>query len=80
MLDPGWPALRRLHELAPIHSEVLAVAGDSFQNKRPPAIRGGGYVAHLLEAALWAFHDAADFREAVLTPRGHGVNWSTRQL
>ncbi len=66
MLDPGWGPLRRLHELAPLHAEVLAVAGGSFRTKRPPAIRGGGYVVHSLEAALWAFHGAADFREAVL--------------
>ena len=26
----------------------------------------GGYVVKSLEAALWAFHDAKDFREAVL--------------
>ena len=29
-------------------------------------IEGSGYVVRSLEAALWAFHDAADFREAVL--------------
>jgi ADP-ribosylglycohydrolase len=27
---------------------------------------GSGYVVKSLEAALWAFHDAKDFREAVL--------------
>ena len=27
---------------------------------------GSGYVVKSLEAALWAFHDAQDFREAVL--------------
>ena len=27
---------------------------------------GSGYVVKSLEAALWAFHDATDFREAVL--------------
>lgn len=34
--------------------------------KSPPQIKGGGYVVDSLEAALWAFHDASDFREAVL--------------
>ena len=29
-------------------------------------IVGNGYVVKSLEAALWAFHDAQDFREAVL--------------
>jgi len=27
---------------------------------------GSGYVVKSLEAALWAFHDAKDFRQAVL--------------
>ena len=31
-----------------------------------PAIGGSGYVVKSLEAALWAFHEAKDFREAVL--------------
>ena len=66
VLDPGWPILRRLSEIHPLHPEVAAVAAGSFRRKSPPEIRGGGYVVHSLEAALWAFHDAKDFREAVL--------------
>ena len=34
--------------------------------KQPPEIVGSGYVVKSLEAALWAFHDAQDFRQAVL--------------
>lgn len=33
----------------------------------PPKIVGSGYVVRCLEAALWAFHDATNFREAVLS-------------
>ena len=66
VLDPGWPVLRRLAEIHPLHPEVAEVAAGSFRRKSPPEIRGGGYVVHSLEAALWAFHDAKDFREAVL--------------
>ena len=43
-----------------------AVAAGSFRRKQPPEIVGSGYVVKSLEAALWAFHDAKDFREAVL--------------
>jgi ADP-ribosylglycohydrolase len=32
----------------------------------PPEIRGSGYVVKSLEAALWAFHAAEEFRQAVL--------------
>jgi ADP-ribosylglycohydrolase len=65
-----WPPLARLQRGGDMDAEVAAVAAGSFRHKQPPAIRGGGYVVHSLEAALWAFHDATDFREAVLK----GVN------
>jgi ADP-ribosyl-[dinitrogen reductase] hydrolase len=63
VLSPDWPVLERL---GPLHPAVEKVARGSFRVKAPPAIRGSGYVVDSLEAALWAFHDAADFREAVL--------------
>ena len=66
VLDPDWPTLRRLHEIFPLHPEIAEVAQGSFRRRTPPDIRGSGYVVKSLEAALWAFHDAADFREAVL--------------
>jgi ADP-ribosylglycohydrolase len=39
------------------------VAHGSYQRRSPI---GSGYVVRSLEAALWAFYDAVDFREAVL--------------
>ena len=63
VLSPAWPVLDRL---GPLHPSVEAVARGSFRASAPPGIRGSGYVAESLEAALWAFHDAPDFREAVL--------------
>lgn len=42
------------------------MAAGSFRDKEPPEIVGSGYVVESLEAALWAFHDGRDFREAVL--------------
>ncbi|MBP7865342.1 MAG: ADP-ribosylglycohydrolase family protein [Acidobacteria bacterium] len=50
----------------PLHPEVEAVARGSFKRKEPPAIKGSGYVAASLEAALWAFHQARDFRAGCL--------------
>jgi ADP-ribosylglycohydrolase len=35
-------------------------------DKQPPAIQGSGWVVRSLEAALWAFHNADTFDEAVL--------------
>lgn len=66
VLHPEWPLLHRLQEIHPLDPEVAEVAYGSFRRKAPPDIRGSGYVVRSLEAALWAFHDAADFREAVL--------------
>ena len=66
VLAASWPPLLRLREIYPLHPEVDAVAKGSFRQKQPPEIVGSGYVVKSLEAALWAFHDAKDFPEAVL--------------
>jgi ADP-ribosylglycohydrolase len=66
VLDPTWEPLNRLRQLSPLHPEVEEVALGSFRRRQPPEIRGWGYVVRSLEAALWAFHDAVDFQQAVL--------------
>jgi ADP-ribosylglycohydrolase len=66
VLSPDWPALAELRDRTPLHPAVDEVACGRFRRRQPPEIRGSGYVVASLEAALWAFHDAADFREAVL--------------
>lgn len=66
VLSPDWPPLTELHRATPLHPLILEVAKGSYRDKRPPAITGSGWVVKSLEAALWAFHDARDFREAVL--------------
>lgn len=63
VLSPSWPVLERL---GPLHPAIEAIARGSFREKEPPDIKGSGYVVQSLEAALWAFYDARDFRQAVL--------------
>ena len=46
-----------------LHPEIEEVARGSYRRNLPI---GSGYVVRSLEAALWAFHDARDFREAIL--------------
>jgi ADP-ribosyl-[dinitrogen reductase] hydrolase len=46
--------------------EIDAIARGSFLDKEPPEIRGGGYVVHSLEAALWAFARTETFRDGAL--------------
>ena len=50
----------------PLCPEIRAIAQGSFRTKEPPAIRGTGYAAESLEAALWAFHRSGSFREGCL--------------
>jgi ADP-ribosylglycohydrolase len=66
VLNPDWPPLQQLREIFPLHPEVEDVSRGSFRHQEPPTIRGSGYVVKSLEAALWAFHRAWDFRQAVL--------------
>src|SRR5947209_17042279 len=66
VLSPDWRPLRLLNEIKPLHPLIQEVAQGSFRQKEPPAIEGSGWVVKSLEAALWAFHDAGTFEEAVL--------------
>jgi ADP-ribosylglycohydrolase len=66
VLSPHWEPLNQLRKAEPLHPEVDAVAGGSFRDLQPPDIVGSGYVVKSLEAALWAFHNARDFKEAAL--------------
>jgi ADP-ribosyl-[dinitrogen reductase] hydrolase len=53
-------------EKKPLAEEVDEVAAGSFKHKRPPEIKGSGYVVRSLEAALWAFHNSDSFEEGTL--------------
>jgi len=66
VLAPTWQPVLELVELHALHPEVAAVAAGDFREREPPEIVGSGYVVKSLEAALWAFYDAKDFRQAVL--------------
>src|SRR6516225_5106936 len=66
VLSPDWRPLRFLNDIKPLHPLIQAVAQGSFRQKQPPAIEGSGWVVKSLEAALWAFHEADTFEEAVL--------------
>ncbi len=66
LLAPGYHPRGspwREDELDPV---IFAIAQGSFQRKSPPEIRGTGYAAHCLEAALWAFSLSASFKEGCL--------------
>jgi ADP-ribosyl-[dinitrogen reductase] hydrolase len=66
VLSAEWPVLGELNAIKPLDATILEVARGSYRRKPPAEIRGSGYVVDSLEAALWAFHDAPTFRDAVL--------------
>ena len=66
VLSPDWKPLQVLNDIKQLHPLIQEVAQGSFRQKQPPAIEGSGWVVKSLEAALWAFHDAGTFEEAVL--------------
>lgn len=59
----GWQKLARQHQLHPL---ILQVAHGSYAQKKPPEIRGSGFVVESFEAAMWAFAQSDNFEEAVL--------------
>jgi ADP-ribosyl-[dinitrogen reductase] hydrolase len=65
-LDPVGEVASLARAHGSLHPAIAEVVDGSFRRRRPPEIVGSGYVVKSLEAALWAFHGAADFREAVL--------------
>ena len=66
VLSADWSMLRELEQAEPLDPAVQVIAQGSFRRLQPPEIKGSGYVIKSLEAALWAFHRAADFEDAVL--------------
>ena len=50
----------------PLCPEIDEVAAGSFKVKQPPEIKGSGYVVKSLEAALWAFYNTDNFKDAIL--------------
>lgn len=67
VLSPSWNSLERLRQIKTLHPLIDEIAHGSFRKKNVSAIRGSGWVVSSLEAALWAFHDASSFEEAVLS-------------
>lgn len=57
---------RELWILPSTRAEVLAVYEGSYVRRDLTEIQAGGHVVQALEAALWAFHRSANFREGAL--------------
>ena len=77
LLAPGFSPLPGYWALRPLAPEIDEIAAGSFKRRRPPEIRGTGYVVKSLEAALWAFHSSSSFREGCLMAANLGDDADT---
>ena len=77
LLSARYSSVEGLWEREPLSSKITDVADGSFKRREPPEIRGTGYVADALEAALWAFHRSHDFREGALMAANLGDDADT---
>jgi ADP-ribosyl-[dinitrogen reductase] hydrolase len=61
----------------PLAPAIAEIATGSFKRRKPPEIRGTGYVVKSLEAALWAFFRSDTFREGCLLAANLGDDADT---
>jgi ADP-ribosyl-[dinitrogen reductase] hydrolase len=66
LLFPGFSPNNDAWIKEPLCPAIAEIAEGSFKRRKPPEIRGTGYVVKSLEAALWAFHSSEDFRTGCL--------------
>lgn len=61
----------------PLRPEIASIAAGSFKTSEPPVIKGSGYSAKALEAALWAFYKSNTFEEGCLLAANLGDDADT---
>jgi ADP-ribosylglycohydrolase len=66
LLAEGYSPVPGYWDRDPLVSAINEIAQGSFKAKNPPEIKGAGYAAHSLEAALWAFYRSNTFEEGAL--------------
>jgi len=66
LLDEHFSPVRGLWTGTPLVPRIDEIARGSFHRRKPPDIRGAGYVVLTLEAALWAFARSSSFEEGAL--------------
>ncbi len=66
LLAARYCPVEGLWDRSPLTEKIAAIADGSFKYREPPQIQGTGYVVESLEAALWAFNKAQDFRHGAL--------------
>jgi hypothetical protein len=77
VLASDWEPLQIIHRDKPLHPDILEIASGCYKSKSSSAVHGSGYVVASLEAAIWSFHRATNFREAVLVAVNLGEDADT---
>jgi ADP-ribosyl-[dinitrogen reductase] hydrolase len=77
LLAGRYEPIPGIWEVQPLVSEIDEIARGSFRIRQPPEIRGTGYVVRSLEAALWAFQHAENFRHGCLLAANLGDDADT---
>lgn len=77
VLSANYTPAAVLWDRVPLSLRIATIAKGSFKTRQPPEIRGTGYVVDCLEAALWAFQNTDNFRDAVLTAANLGDDADT---
>jgi ADP-ribosylglycohydrolase len=76
LLKPGFTVTGQAWKPA-LQPLIADIAQGTYQDKKPPKIRGSGYVVEALEAALWAFYHSTDFRSGCLLAANLGDDADT---
>ena len=66
LLNPLFHPIDGFWNKEPLCGKMLPIAEGSFKRKKPPEIKGTGYVVDSIEAALWAFYNSHSFEEGAL--------------
>ena len=77
LLSPRYCPVPGYWQLNPLAKKIARIADGSFKHKNPPEIKGSGYVVQSLEAALWAFHHADNWKEGALLAANLGDDADT---
>ena len=77
LLAPMQCPVKGLWVREPLAPEIIRIAEGSFKERNPPEIAGTGYVVQSLEAALWAFYHASDFKHGALLAANLGNDADT---
>lgn len=77
LLSPFYTPVAGYWDKHPLCPEIAEIASGSFKHAEPPVIKGSGYSAKSLEAALWAFYKSDTFKDGCLLAANLGDDADT---